>query len=256
MYKQVIVPFDGEAETRAVLAPAADLAWRCGAKLVIVSTNSVDDLGLRVALKSQAIANSGADVDFWVDLDRPLDDALLEAARHRPASLIFVTSRHRQDGGRERDTPLPAAVLRSPRVPVVIIGPDVDVTAGLPMTDLYLAVGLAPGSFRAARLAAEWARHFRLGVHLVAVVPPGTDEVAATEPFRPLLGEMAKFARVTLDVLEATDAASAFLATVNDQPGSILVLPPPGDVRAPLGDRLEELMSQSSRPILLAPIPS
>ena len=257
MYKHVIVPFDGLAETRAVLAPAADLAWRCRAKLVIVTTNSVHDDALQVALKSQAIAKSGSDVDFWVDLDRPLDEALLEAARHRPSSVLCVTSRHRLHGMRRRETPLPAAVMQAPTVPVVVIGPEMDVTAGLPMSDLYLAVDAAPGAFRAARLAAEWARRFRLGVHLVVVVPHGVDEGAATKPFRPLLTEVAKIApEASLGVLATSDPAGAFIAMVNAQRDAIMVLPPPGDdAPRPLGDVVEQIVSGSTRPVLIAPIP-
>ena len=70
MYQHVIVPFDGTLEARAVLAPAADLAWRCGAKVVIVSTTAIDDDVVQDLLKSQAIAKSGADIDFWVDARR------------------------------------------------------------------------------------------------------------------------------------------------------------------------------------------
>ena len=43
MYQHVIVPFDGGLEARAALAPASDLAWRCGAKVVVVSTTAIDD---------------------------------------------------------------------------------------------------------------------------------------------------------------------------------------------------------------------
>jgi nucleotide-binding universal stress UspA family protein len=256
MYRHVIVPFDGEVETRAVLAPAADLAWRCRAKLVIVTTTSVHDEGLQIALKSQAIAKSGADIDFWVDLERPLDEALLEAARHRPGSIIGVTSRHRQHGRRRRPTALPAAVMASPIVPVVVIGPQVDVTAGLPMTDVYIAVDTVPAVFRAVRLAAEWGRQFRLGVHLVAVAAPGADERAATEPFRRLLSEVGKLApEASLGVLESSDPTAALVAMVNDLPGSVIVLPSPGaEADAPLGDALDRVISGSERPVLIAPI--
>ncbi|HEY6533870.1 MAG TPA: universal stress protein [Acidimicrobiales bacterium] len=253
MYRNVIVPFDGEVETRAVLTPASDLAWRCGAKLVVVSTNAVDDQALRAALKTQAIAKSSGEIDFWVDLERPLDVALLEAARHRPGSIICVTSRHRQHGRRRRDTPLPAAVLGSPEVPVLLLGPDVDVTAGLPMTDVFLAIDPTPVAFRAARLAAEWARRFRLGVHLVVVLPPGADEHAATEPYRPLLAEVAKLApEATLGVLHTTSPADAFVAMVDDQLNAVLLLSGPGS-DGPLGVGVEAVVSRSTRPVLLAP---
>jgi nucleotide-binding universal stress UspA family protein len=253
MYRNVIVPFDGEVETRAVLTPASDLAWRCGAKLVVISTNDVDDQNVKVALKTQAIAKSGGETDFWVDLDRPLDEALIEAARHRPASIICIASRHRQHGRRSRDTPLPAAVVAAPPVPVLVIGPEVDVTAGLPMTDIFLAIDGSTTAYRAARLAAEWAKRFRLGVHLVVVIPPDGDEHAAVEPHRALLGEVAKRApQATLGVLPTATPAESFVRLVDDQPNAVLLLAR-ADAGGPLGAGLEEIVPLSSRPVLLAP---
>lgn len=253
MYRNVIVPFDGELETRAVLTPASDLAWRCGAKLVVVSTNGLDDRDVQAALKTQAISKSSAAVEFWVDLEHPLDVALVEAARHRPGSIICITSRHRQHGRRKRDTALPAAVLVDPPVPVLVIGPEVDVTAGLPMTDLFLAVDPTPMSYRAARLGAEWAKRFRLGVHLVVVTPPDADETRATEPFRPLLSEVAKLApEATLGVLQTDTPAEAFVSLVGDQPNAIVLLAAAG-LGGPLGVGVETVMSRSTRPVLVAP---
>jgi hypothetical protein len=255
MYRNVIVPFDGEVETRAVLTPASDLAWRCGAKLVVVSTDDVDDHDVRMALKTQAMARSRGEVEFWVDLEHPLDVALGEAARHRPGSIICMTSRHRY-GLRRKDTPLPGAVLAEPPVALLVIGPEVDVTAGLPMTDVFLAIDPTPVAYRAARLAAEWARRFRLGVHLVVLVATGVDEGAATEPFRPLLHEVAKLApEATLGVLQSSDtapSADSFVELVNDRPNAVLLLAGPR-AGEPLGAGTWDVIRRSTRPVLVAP---
>ena len=69
VYENVIVAFDGSGQGRAALAPAGDLAWRCGAKIVIVNNTDASDRASREALKTRAMSLSGADVDFWVDLD-------------------------------------------------------------------------------------------------------------------------------------------------------------------------------------------
>ena len=42
VYDNVIVPFDGAMSGRVALAPAADLAWRCGARVVIVNQLQAD----------------------------------------------------------------------------------------------------------------------------------------------------------------------------------------------------------------------
>ena len=144
MYHHVIVPFDGTLEARAALAPAADLAWRCGAKVVIVTTIAIDDEVAHFVLKSQAIAKSGADVDFWVDCARRArrcragGDPVPVRAHHlhglplpRPAGCCGRSRRRR---------PLPEAVLRHSSVPVLIIGPETDLSSGLPLAELVMPI--------------------------------------------------------------------------------------------------------------------
>ena len=131
MFHHVIVPFDGTLEARAALAPAADLAWRCGAKMVIVTTLAIDDEAAQYVLKSQAIAKSGADVSFWVDAHAELGDAVLEATRFRSDPIVCMASRYRNTGlVRRKQTPsaLPEAVLRHASVPVLIVGPEADLS--------------------------------------------------------------------------------------------------------------------------------
>ena len=117
MFHHVIVPFDGTLEARAALAPAADLAWRSGAKVVIVTTFAIDDEVAHFVLKSQAIAKSGADVDFWVDAHAELGDAVLEATRYRSEPIICMASRYRNSGlvrrsGRRRRCRRPCCATR------------------------------------------------------------------------------------------------------------------------------------------------
>jgi nucleotide-binding universal stress UspA family protein len=210
---------------------------------------------VRTALKTQAMAKSRGEIEFWVDLEHPLDVALREAARHRPSSIICMTSRHRY-GLRRKDTPLPAAVLAEPPVALLVTGPEVDLTAGLPMADIFLAIEPTPVAYRAARLAAEWARHFRLGVHLVVLAATGADERTVSEPFRPLLREVAKLApEATLGVLPSSDtapSADSFLEMVNEQPNAVLLLAGPG-AGEPLGAVARDVIRRSTRPVLVAP---
>src|SRR5690606_35541500 len=88
VYENVIVPFDGSPQGRGALAPAADLAWRCGARIVIVNNTDASDKASRAELKTRAMSLSGADVDFWVDLEHSLGRALVEAARFRPDPIV------------------------------------------------------------------------------------------------------------------------------------------------------------------------
>ena len=90
VYENVIVPFDGTQPGRAALAPAADLAWRCGARIVIVNNTEVSDTASRSALKTRAMSMSGSDVDFWVDVHHDLGEALVEASKFRSNPMICI----------------------------------------------------------------------------------------------------------------------------------------------------------------------
>ncbi len=258
MFKHVIVPFDGRPETRAALTPAGDLAWRCGAKLVVVTTNAAEDTSLRVALKSQAITKSGADVDFWVDLERSLDEALVEAARHRADPIVCVAVRHRQQGLLRRRTvmtPLPEAVLRRSPAPVLLVGPEVDVGRGLSPSAMVVAVDTSAEAEQGVAVAAAYAEQFRLDVRLVAVVPPGADHLGTADALRPLLDEVAARApRAGLEVVEAEQPAAALVAIVGERSDAVLVLPSTGgDERGPLGAVAREAVERSHGPVLFPP---
>ena len=95
VYQNVIVPNDGTLEGRSALAPAADLAWRCGARVVNVSNTEVSDKSSKAAVKGHAMAQSAADVEFWVDLENDLADRRARG-RHVPERTRSSASRRRR----------------------------------------------------------------------------------------------------------------------------------------------------------------
>lgn len=171
VYENVIVPFDGTPSGRAALAPAADLAWRCGARIVIVNNTEVSDTASRAALKTRAMSMSGADVDFWVDVNHDLGDALVEASKFRAHPMICLAMKAKP-GLRKRFslTPLAEQVFKSAEVPVLVIGPNTDTSRGLPMTEIVASLDGSPASEQIVRLAVEWARTMKLRLILVGVV--------------------------------------------------------------------------------------
>lgn len=257
MYRHVIVPFDGVLEHRAVLAPGADLAWRCGAKVVIVATNDSNDPDIEAILKSQAMQRSGSDADFWVDLGIDIDEALLGAAAHRADPVICVTQRHRQGGFLKRRsslTALPARVLREATCPVVVVGPEVDVSRGLPFATLYVPVEPAVGGEAAAALAAAWSLTFRVSVQLVASVAPGAGS-APIDAARELLARVqAVTPEVGLDVIETEQPAAALAAIAGDDPDGVVMLGGTGgDHDAPLGPFAAEVVATCRRAVVFPP---
>jgi nucleotide-binding universal stress UspA family protein len=176
VYENVIVPFDGTQPGRAALAPAADLAWRCGARIVIVNNTEVSDAASRDAIKARAMSLSGADVDFWVDANHDLGEALVEATKYRTNPMICIALRTKT-GLRKRFslTPLAEQVFRGSEVPVLVIGPNTDTSRGLPMVEVVASLDGSPASEQILRLAADWARSLKLRLILVGVVSETTD---------------------------------------------------------------------------------
>ncbi len=258
MFHHVIVPFDGTLEARAALAPAADLAWRSGAKVVIVTTFAIDDEVAHFVLKSQAIAKSGADVDFWVDAHAGLGDAVLEATRFRSAPIVCMASRYRNTGlMRKKHSPssLPEAVLRNSTVPVLIVGPETDLSSGLPLAELVMPIDDSAESVRAARLAAEVAASMRLGVRFLVMLAPGAGPDGVPEHVRDIVDEIrAQIPTVEMDVIETERPAAALVAIASEGRDAVILLPRAGgDEHAALGPFAAEVVATSHRAVMLAP---
>ncbi len=173
VYQNVIVPNDRSLEGRIVFAPAADLAWRCGARVVNVSNTDVSDRSSKAAVKQHAISQSAADVEFWVDLEHPLADATLTAASFRPDPIICVASPPAGPKllgrGRNALSSVVAQLAERADVPVVVVGPVADTSRGLPMTEVVVVLDGSPESAAMLGSAAEWARIFKLRMIFTAL---------------------------------------------------------------------------------------
>jgi nucleotide-binding universal stress UspA family protein len=224
----------------------------------VVSTNPVEDQALRLLLKSQAISKSGSDLDFWVDLEHPLDEALVEAARHRAGPVVCICSRYRTTGVLRKKTvatPLPEAVLRESPAPVLVIGPETDVSRGLPLVELVVPYDGSASADRAVHLASEWAERLRLRVHLVALVVGDADPGPLTERSEAVLASLhARVPDASLEVVRVEQPAAALAALVAERFDAVLVLPETGgDVSSPLGPVAAESVARCERAVLVPP---
>ena len=262
MYDNVIVPFDGGLELRAALAPAADLAWRCDAKLVVVTTSATSDEESRLVLKTQAIAKSGADIDFWVDLDHEIGPALALAASHRPRSLICVASRYRAVGvvrRRQVPTPLPTEVFTDAPVPVLTIGPEADVSRGLQLAEVVVALDGSPTSAALLPLAVEWGSRLRVAVRLVGLVRIDGDAEGLLVELAQVVDDMSsRVPEVSLEVLRTGVPAESLLDVLERRSDSVAMIATSGGGGGG-GERAEQVIgplatavvARSSRPTLL-----
>ena len=255
----MIVPFDGSLPGRAVLAPSADLAWRCGARVVIVTNTEATEAETRDVLKTRAMSLSGADVDFWVDTNVSLGRALLDAAEHRKSPILCVSGRGKPSGLRRQRSLPPVAqeVLASATCPVLVIGPETDLSRGLPMTELAVALDGSSNAEQILPMAAEWCRDLRLRLVLVGVVSADKDgghqgEIdyleAHVEAVRPLVRE------VSHELVAASDPAAGLLEFLHAHEDAVLAMSThgrSGRQRGPLGAVAAKVVASSPRATVL-----
>lgn len=260
MYENVIVAYDGSLTGRAVLAPAADLAWRCDARLVMVSNTEAAEKSSRGSLKSVAQQRSGADIDFWVDTNSSVGRALLDAAAHRKDPIICLSA-HGRSGGLLRKPSLPPVaeeVLSSATCPVLVIGPKTDTSRGLPMTELALALDGSSSAEGMLPLAVAWARSMRLRLLLVGVVPDqgggshDNEQAYLDSHVDRVRSDVPEVASV---LVAAPDPASGLVRFLEEHEDAVLAMSThgrSGSHRGPLGAVAADVVNRSPRAILLA----
>ena len=260
MYQNVIVPFDGPLPARAALAPAADLAWRFGGRVVIVNNTEASDAASRDALKSRAMSMSGADVDFWVDVGGSVGHALVEAARFRDDPIICLPVRTKTGGLRRKPvvSAVAAEVLRDSPVPVLVIGPETDVSRGLTMGEVVVALDGSAVSEMALPTAMTLAGGLKSRVTLVGVVREGTGGEASHQAEAAYLrGHRDRMAgegvEATYELIEAVDPATGLIDRLGREDDAIVVMSTHGRSGVddkPLGSVAQGVLLRSPRPML------
>lgn len=257
MYENVIVPFDGSLPARAALAPAADLAWRCGARIVIVNNTEASDQASRQALKSRAMSMSGADVDFWVDTDHTIGEGVVEASRHRPNSIVCIAIREKKSGLLRKPllTDAPAEVLVEARVPVLVVGPETDVSRGLPLAEVIVPLDGSATSEHVLQLAVQWANALRLRLLLVGVVKKGrSSHEGEIEYLEEKLDQVrAEVPESGFELVEAADPTSGIVGFLAGHDSAVVVMSTHGRSgvdRHPLGTVAQGVMLSSPRAIV------
>jgi nucleotide-binding universal stress UspA family protein len=258
LYQNVIVPFDGSLPARAALAPAADLAWRCGGRIVIVNNSDASDQASREALKSRAKSMSGADVDFWVDTEHSIGGALLEAVKFRDDPIVCIPVRVRTSGLRRKPVldAMAAEVLVGSDAPVLVIGPETDVSRGLAMSELIVSLDGSEVSEQVLPTAVAWARELKLRLALVGVVREGAageheDEAAYLAGH--LESVAAEVPDASYELIEAVDPATGLVARLSRQDDAVLAMCTHGRSGvdgSPLGSVAQSVLLRSPRPML------
>lgn len=257
MYDNLLVPYDGSPAGRGVLGPTKDLAWRCGARTVIVSNSDASEKASQRALKHKAESLSGAETDFWIDHDRSLPDAVLAAAEHRSRPLICLSVRPK-GSMRLRRVHLDAVAARllidSP-VPVFVTGPKTDVTMGLPMNEVVVSLDGSRASETALPLAGRWAAELRMSLTVVGVSRTPADEARSERRY--LEEQLARLpsgiSSSHIHLIHGDDAGKALCKYLAERRGAMMVMATHGRTGVdedPLGTVAQAVMLRSPRPVV------
>ena len=260
LYQNVIVPFDGSLPARAALAPAADLAWRCGGRIVIVNNTDASDRASRDALKARAMSMSGADVDFWVDTGHSVGRAVIDAAEFRADPIVCIPVRMKTTGLRRKPVlqAMAAEVLREAPAPVLVIGPETDTGRGLAMAEIIVSLDGSEASEVVLPVAVAWARELKLRLALVGVVREGAGgqdgHESETAYLRSHLATVAdEVPDASFELIEAVDPATGLIARLSRTPDAVVAMSTHGRSGVddtPLGSVARSVMLASSRPLL------
>lgn len=258
VYDNVIVPFDGTNEGRAGLAVAGDLAWRSGAKVVIVNNTPASGAESKQAVKSRAMSLSGADVDFWVDTEHSLPQALVAAAQYRSDPVICLSTKGRAGSLFSKRWSLPALaeeVLRDAPVPVLLVGPNADTSRGLPMTEIVVATDGSARSEAALPLAAAWAQEFKLRLLLVGVVPDTKQDDSGELSYLASLIDAVRgdLKAAEFELLRAPDPVDGLIGYLRQHPDAVVAMCTTGRTgkAGSIGSTARKIIERSPRAVLL-----
>jgi hypothetical protein len=256
VYQNVIVPNDRTREGRIVFAPAADLAWRCGARVVNVSNSDVSDRSSRAAVKQHAISQSAADVEFWVDLEHSLAEATLKAASFRPDPIVCAASPPRGPKllrrGRPVLSPVVAQLAQRADVPVVVIGPVTDTSRGLPMTEMVVVLDGTAEALAMVVRATEWAQQFKLRMVFTAL--SDRDRLRDRPNVQQYVDEQANSVTapggVGVELVQGSGGVDELVTMLADHEDAVVMMSP-GPAGAALSRAATELILTSPRAVVL-----
>jgi len=258
VYENVIVPFEGTPESRVVLAPASDLAWRCGAHVVVVSNTSASDKSSKAAVKLQAIAKSGADVEFWIDLEHPLAEAALKAVAYRDDPVLCVACPRPSGSLRRRRRvlgQLVSDITARTSVPTLIIGPLADIGRGLAMTELVVVLDCTPSADVLLRFAVEWCAGFKLRLVVTAAPAAGTNftrpdlQQYLDQRVDPLTAP----GGVGTELIQGDDDVSGLCELLEGRDDAVVLVSANHGKAGGLGAFTTKLVTSAPRPVLVRP---
>lgn len=256
---RVLVPLDGSAAARHALDPALRIArvLRCPLDLVTVHepvngqwADNLDDI-------AAALPYEHVDVEM-VAGGRP-GGVLTGMVTEVPGTLLCMSAMHRDEFDHLVLGSVSSQVLRASTTPVLFVGPGYVAPTGAERYErLVVCLDGSSRADTALRVAADWARTFRMRVELVRVAAPDEDQDSLAEMNSLLAQRAATLAAAdvaaTTTLLRDADPAATIADLVRAHPNTVALTATHGRTglsRILLGSVTAELLNRSPSPVLV-----
>jgi nucleotide-binding universal stress UspA family protein len=174
----VLIPLDGSRHAERALPQGMRLAELLGCRAGAVQVVTPEEHDDRTVLVN-AVADAGLDWSERV-VDTDVARGIITAAVEHHAVVCMATRGHGRSVALIGS--IPEEVVRRSSLPVMLIGPGVDVHASGPIRQLIVAVDGTQFGEEICAPACAWASEFGLKVHFLTVVQPSLESADHAKP--------------------------------------------------------------------------
>jgi nucleotide-binding universal stress UspA family protein len=226
MPKTIIVPLDGSEYAERALAPARMLARQSDADLVLVMGRLGGVPEPERYFKSVA-ARARVEHARTVVLEDAIGaDAIRTVADTEPDPLVCMATRARNGLGQALFGGTTEEVIRSTRVPILLIGPSVKDAGKWSFDEMVVCLDGSPTAAAIVPIATDYARDFGLTVWLVSAIDPSDapTEFEAAHLHRAARELKDRGVSVNWDTLHGHDAVAAIIDFVATRSSPLLAM--------------------------------
>jgi nucleotide-binding universal stress UspA family protein len=183
--RTLIVMYDGSQVAAGVLPLVHQLVGRTGADVRLI-TSTLDGTGATPVQLAEAESElAGLAVERVVVDDRPAAEAAVDLASRTDGGLLCLSTHGRSGIGRAVLGSVADGVIRSGRVPVLVVGPNCDTDALDRPGPVALCIDGSARSDRVLDEGIHWARLLDRDVRMILVSSPfdGATRQASTDMF-------------------------------------------------------------------------
>jgi nucleotide-binding universal stress UspA family protein len=261
----IIVPLDGSEFAERALTPAAALAKRRGAQVVVMTSQIGGVIVEPKHYLADVAARAGiSDANVIVIRDRSVVSALKLIVADAADPVVCMSTHGRSGLGQALLGSSAEQAIRGLRVPLLLVGPNVDLTIATQFRNVVVCTDGTSTSQAIIPAVSDWIRDLRLRVWVVHLLDPEARrsptarEESATEfgPVNTVADSLPTpdGAGVNRDVLHGGDFAHAIVDYARGVPASLIAMATHGRTglaRLALGSVTSGVVHDAPCPVLV-----